>query len=715
MNHQARSIGDTDPDDVEAAVLEELPDMLFIDQLLTALLASKADDIPKEYCDPLLELIRRNKKRKKRYLIVNGVSAATYKALFGKALEARDPRMNALIDCIRDSACLSRPARPTATVGATVGKRSVDAATDTDDLAPTVSIATITLPIESTPSPASHNNDDGSIDDGSIVDDESVGGDHESSDDEDDDNVSSDDEGRAIYLLSDSAHASAATECSGVRRSTRQRPAPQAPPPSPEPNPKKAKSRRKRKGKKKTMTTKAVIGKDTATEETTTDDGADEGTAAFEGRDLARRLEQLELSPADIENVESTIEELQQKLDELGETDGGVQGDPPKYIADEIAIIKMMVEVLKQFRRGNITTNELKQSIADFVMSLEPYQEVVEQLLVLENKTIDDLKSEQSFNVRGKTLGEALKNTEKDGSVSEDEEPDQTEELVYARGVVENAQKATETSSNRSLLDCLRLRNTMRNTIRFILNFRVAIDILEGGTIADFFTTKKDKNNATKLAKDIGAVDCASDDCNAMTFITKVIFQCREDNSSTKVELILAIIKGMRGSKRNAKLKGLYGKAATLDIITGEYKGESDYFDGKDGEGRINLPSVAFTIVVLGTEVDQQLVKLQLLPISLDFSASLIGGSIRTIEKIVGFLAKPQFWTGNFDTTRGARDRYKLTQADVVEKLGDICTMTDEKMDDYQGKYMLMHVNATFLESIIRFHTILCASLQVGN
>ena len=72
------------------------------------------------------------------------------------------------------------------------------------------------------------------------------------------------------------------------------------------------------------MTTKAVIGKDTATEETTTDDGADEGTAAFEGRDLARRLEQLELSPADIENVESTIEELQQKLDELGETDGGV-------------------------------------------------------------------------------------------------------------------------------------------------------------------------------------------------------------------------------------------------------------------------------------------------------------------------------------------------------------------------------------------------------
>ena len=247
------------------------------------------------------------------------------------------------------------------------------------------------------------------------------------------------------------------------------------------------------------------------------------------------------------------------------------------------------------------------------------------------------------------------------------------------------------------------------------MNFRVAIDVLERGTVADFLITKKDRNKALKLAKGVGALNCASIDCNAMHFFSAVIFQCSKDNSSAKVELILAFVRGMKGFKRNEKLKDLYRKAATLDITSGEYKGGSDYFDGKDGEGRINLPSMAFMVFALGADVDEQLVKVDLVSTTLDFAASVFGSSIRTMEKTVGFVAKPKFWTGSFDAVRGSRDPHKLTRGDVLGKVDDIYTMTGEKMGDYQGKYMLMHVNNTFLEAIIRFHTILCASLQARN
>ena len=247
----------------------------------------------------------------------------------------------------------------------------------------------------------------------------------------------------------------------------------------------------------------------------------------------------------------------------------------------------------------------------------------------------------------------------------------------------------------------------MRNTIRFLLYFRVAIDVLERGTIEDFLNAKKDQKNATNLATEVGALDCVSVDCNAMIFFSKVIFQCGD--SSAKVELTLAFIKGMKRFKSSEKLKDMYGKAATLDITTGEYKGESDFFDGKDGEGRINLPSMAFMIAVLGGAIDKQLLKLQLLSTTFDFTASLIGTSIREIEKTVGFVTKKKFWTGIFDAVRASKfDSHKLTKSDVFRKLDDICKKADEKMDDYQRKYMLLHVNNSFVEALVRFRNI-CA------
>ena len=592
----------------------------------------------------------------------------------------------------------------------------VDAATDTIDLVQTANVA-----IESVPFPTPNKTDENG-DGGSMGDDESTTY-YESSSEEED--ASSDEVGGATSLLSDSidsAHALAATTSNGVRRSTRQRPAPQASSPSPQPKPKKTKSKgRKKTGKKKMKTTtttkaqkKAAAGKDTGSQRTT-DAGVGASENIITDRDLAGHLALLEYSHADDQQIQNVINELQQRLDELGETDGGGQDNPfPQYAADAIPVIKMVVETLKMFVRGDITTDQLKQAIADFVTFLEPYQEVIDHLLVLEKGITEDLISEQKFRIKGKTLGDALKST-KDDSIQEGGEASQMDELDYARGVVKIAQEATGTSCKTSLLECLRLKNTLRNAIRFILNFRVAIDVLERGTVADFLTTKKDRNKALKLAKGVGALNFASTDCNAMHFFSAVIFQCSKDNSSAKVELILAFVRGMKGFKRNEKLKDMYRKAATLDITSGEYKGESDYFDGKDGEGRINLPSMTFMVFALGDDVDEQLVKVGLVSTTLDFAASVFGSSIRTMEKAVGFVAKPKFWTGSFDAVRGSRDPHKLTRGDVLGKVDGIYTMTDEKMGDYQGKYMLMHVNNTFLEAIIRFQTILCASLQARN
>ena len=593
-------------------------------------------------------------------------------------------------------------------------KELADAATDTDDLVQTAAIGTMSLPIEPVPFPSSHNTDENGYG-GSMGDGECMGGGESSDDDEEEDDENIFNAEGALLCGSDSDLAQDATESDGVRRSTRQRPAPQALSPSPPPKPKKAKGRRKKKGKKKT-TTANVDGDDDDVLGTSGDDNANaagEDRSASEttiaDRDLAGRLTQLDFSYADDQQIQNVIDELQQELDASDKIISIGQDHPlPQYVAGEIPVVKMVVETLKMFVRGDITPDQLKQSTADFFTFIEPYQELVEQLLVLENKTVEVLKSEQNFRVKGKTLGDALKSTTDDSTQEEeDDEASRMDELGYARGVVKNAQEATQTSSKRSLLDCLRLKNTLRNAIRFLLNFRVAVDVLERGTVADFVTAKKDQKKALELAKDVGALDCASTDCNAMKFFSAVIFQCDKDNSNTKVELILAFVKGMKGFKRNQNLKDLYRKAATLDITSGQYKGESDYFDGKDGEGRINLPSMTLMVIALGDDVDEQLVKVGLVPTRLDFTASVFVCSIREMEKMVGFVTKKKFWTGIFDAVRTSKfDSHKLTRGDVFRKLDDICKKADEKMDDYQRKYMLLPVDNLFVKALIRFRDI---------
>ena len=335
----------------------------------------------------------------------------------------------------------------------------VDAATDTIDLVQNANVA-----IESVPFPPPHNIDENG-DGGRMGDDESSTYDEFSSEEED---ASSEEVRGATSLLSDSidsAHALAATKSNGVRRSTRQRPAPQAPSPSPQPKPKKTKTKgREKMGKKKTTTTttqkKAAAGKDTGSERTA-DAEADASETMITDRDLAGHLALLEYSHADDQQIQIVINELQQKLDELGETDGGGQDRPlPQYAADAIPVIKMVVETLKMFVRGDITPDQLKQAIADFVTFLEPYQEVIDHLLVLEKGITEDLIGEQKFRIKGKTLGDALKST-KDDSTQEGGEASQMDELDYARGVVKNAQEATGTSCKTSLLECLRLKNTL--------------------------------------------------------------------------------------------------------------------------------------------------------------------------------------------------------------------------------------------------------------
>jgi hypothetical protein len=332
----------------------------------------------------------------------------------------------------------------------------------------------------------------------------------------------------------------------------------------------------------------------------------------------------------------------------------------------------------------------------------------VEQLLVAVNETTKDLQSERKFDVRNKTLGVALASTKDDTAKADEGEAGQTDEQGYARAVIKNAQEATETSTKTSLLNCLRLNHPLRNGIRFLLNFRLAIDVFEGGELLHFLS-KKDQDKAVKLAKDEGKPDCASESCNAMTFIAEVLFPCSESRSATKVELVLALVRGMK-KVGDSKVKALYNRAATLNIATGQHEGTSDYFDTKEGKGSIDLPRWTFMVIALGDEVDKQLKKLGLVPTSLNFSSSLFGTSIRAMEKTVGFVAKPKFWTGRFDAARGRRDAYKLTQDDVLGKLEEICERADEKTDDHEGKYMLLQVSNTYLEAIVRFRDMICAN-----
>ena len=420
-----------------------------------------------------------------------------------------------------------------------------------------------------------------------------------------------------------------------------------------------------------------------------------------------QRLSQMNLSATDIEAIEDIIAALRSEFDELSDEERD-SDTPPSCTCEEIAILKAAVELLRKAQQCIIGKEELKKGIDSFFMLMEPYGILVDELvkekeekIEKEQKEIKQLQGEQKFSVRNKTLGAALSSCM--GTVTKNV-ASKSRRVESSNVIIDNAMKATGSSSKTDLASRLRLNYPLRNVLQYLLNLRAMIEVLEGVQFDDIIINKEEQMVFLSLTEKEARSGCTLMNFDASKYVFEVVLPCSPAHSDLKVRVVRVLIEALRKIKKNDKLKGAFGRAAGLNITTGEYEGSNNYFEGN--YNRVKYATTTLLILLLSEEADKQIVSLDIVPNKIDVLSSVCRSALTTMEHASNFMLKDQFWAGKFDEGKATRSKTKISEEDMIKKLKKICTNADKSPKDLRGKDILMHVSKQYLQALIRIRDV---------